>query len=217
MSNQYNDITDRKYGRLLVIERVETDKHPKHQWRCRCDCGEETIAPAAALQSGRKASCGCLRRETAAQTAKTRKPRPKADWTGRETKYCPDCREEHPVAGFGKNASAYDGLTAYCRVHHEERGRLNRAKSCGSGRAYRLKYRHGITIEQYEHMLEEQEHLCAICQRYPKSNLKNPWHVDHDHTTGKVRGILCHSCNTALGNFNDDPVILERALEYLKG
>lgn len=211
----FENVLDRKFGRLLVVERVETDKHPKYQWRCKCDCGNETIASVSDLKRGTKLSCGCLRRETAASTARTRPQRPKSDWSNRETKYCSDCQQEHPVSEFGKNSAAYDGLTAYCKVHHEERGRLNRAKNYGSGRAYRLKYRHGITIEQYEQMLEAQDHKCAICLRYPKNNLKNPWHVDHDHATGKVRGILCHSCNTALGNFNDDPEILEKALEYL--
>ena len=62
-------------------------------------------------------------------------------------------------------------------------------------------------------MVEDQEGKCAICLSLPKGI--KPWHVDHDHSTNKVRGILCHHCNTALGNFNDDPDILERALEYL--
>ena len=214
--NQAAELTDRKYSRLLVIERAGSDKYKNALWRCKCDCGGEKTTTTYYLRSGKVQSCGCLRRETCAHTAKTRKPRAKKDWSNRETKYCPDCRQELQASDFGKNAAAYDGLTTYCKVHHEQKCRLNRAKNNGSGRAYRLKYRHGITIEQYEHMLEDQKHLCAICLKYPQDNLKNPWHVDHDHSTGKIRGILCHSCNTALGNFKDDPDILGRALEYIK-
>ena len=211
------NLVDLKFSRLLVIRREGIDKHKKALWFCHCDCGGDKIVTTGDLRGGRVKSCGCLRKETAAHTAKVRKQRTKIDWSKRETKYCPDCRQEHSVSEFGKNSSAYDGLTGYCRAHHEERGRLNRVKNCGSGKAYRLRYRHGISIEQYEHMLEDQNYLCAVCQRYPQANLKNPWHVDHDHVTGKVRGILCHSCNTALGNLNDDPDILERALNYLRG
>ena len=90
------------------------------------------------------------------------------------------------------------------------------ASAHGSGKAYRLKYRHGISIEQYEHMLEEQDHKCAICHSYPRNNLKNPWHVDHNHVTGKIRGILCHHCNTGLGNLKDDVAVLKRAIAYLE-
>jgi hypothetical protein len=212
-----HDLTDRKFARLLVLRRAGSDKHGNALWLCRCDCGQEATTTTSHLRIGRVKSCGCLRKETAAATAKTRAPRDKTDWSDREDKYCPDCRQTLPVSEFGKNSSAYDGLTSYCKVHHEERGRLNRAKNHGSGKAYRLKYRHGISIEQYDQMLEAQDHKCAICQQYPRGNLKNPWHVDHDHSSGKVRGILCHSCNTGLGNFNDNPEILKRALGYLQG
>lgn len=209
------DLTDRKFSRLLVVERSGSNKHGSALWFCKCDCGGEATPTTSELRRGLVRSCGCLRRETAAQTAKTRVPRDKTDWSNRETKYCPDCRQELPASEFGRNSSAYDGLTNYCKTHHTERGRLNIAKNHGSGKAYRLRYRHGISIEQYEQMLIAQNHKCAICKEYPKDNLKNPWHVDHDHKTGKVRGVLCHSCNTALGNFNDSVEILRRALEYL--
>jgi len=151
-----------------------------------------------------------------ANLAKTRKPREKKNWTGRTSKWCPRCKKELPIAEFGKNRANYDGYATYCKFHHYEITLANRNKNWGSAKQYRLKYRHGITLEQYEAMLTAQDHKCAICLRYPADNLKNPWHVDHDHSTGKVRGILCHSCNTALGNFKDDPEILRKALEYLK-
>ncbi len=206
-----------KFNRLLVIKRTRNDKHRKARWICKCDCGNETTAGTTELRKGSVSSCGCLRREQAAINARNRKPKPKRDWTNRQTKYCPQCKKELSAEEFGKNKSAYDGLQAYCKKHHYEIVKENRVKNWGSLKEYRLRYRHGISMEQYEQMLEEQKHLCAICQKYPAKNLKNPWHVDHDHATGKVRGILCHSCNTALGNFNDDPEILQRALDYLQG
>jgi len=73
---------------------------------------------------------------------------------------------------------------------------------------------HGMTVEQYDQMLKSQGGLCAIC-RQPSVTGKR-LHVDHDHATGRRRGLLCHHCNTALGNFKDDPLVIATALEYLK-
>lgn len=79
-----------------------------------------------------------------------------------------------------------------------------------------LRDRYGITIEQYEDMLQSQNGLCTICGVAMDSSQKTciP-HVDHDHSTGKVRGILCGSCNAGLGNFRDDVKRLLKAVDYL--
>jgi len=75
---------------------------------------------------------------------------------------------------------------------------------------YRHKYR--ITIEQYDTLLAAQNGVCAICSRPPG---KRHLAVDHCHTTKAVRGLLCVNCNTAVGKLNDDPVLLQRAIDYL--
>lgn len=75
----------------------------------------------------------------------------------------------------------------------------------------RLK-KYGLTMEQYEAMAASQQGICAICNKPPKRIL----FIDHCHTRGKVRGLLCSSCNTALGLFFDDVDSLERAKEYLQ-
>jgi len=82
--------------------------------------------------------------------------------------------------------------------------------------AYRkcmLKRRYGITLEQYEAMLESQNGKCAICKGdcLTGRNLA----VDHDHETGKVRGLLCSKCNQGLGQLNNIE-LLQRAIDYLK-
>ena len=75
----------------------------------------------------------------------------------------------------------------------------------------------GLTTEAFSEMLERQGGKCAICQtsNFNFSHGKRP-HVDHDHTTGKVRGLLCGKCNVALGHARDDVKILESAINYLK-
>lgn len=79
-----------------------------------------------------------------------------------------------------------------------------------------LRWHYGISQAQYEALLEEQGGVCAICHRPEKSKNAKNLSVDHDHVTGKVRGLLCSFCNHALGYFRDDITALERAIDYLK-
>ncbi len=78
---------------------------------------------------------------------------------------------------------------------------------------YKLKVKYGITIDQYEDMLEKQGGVCAICH---KSNGDIPLGVDHDHETGKVRGLLCNKCNLILGMIKDDIDLLIIMEQYLE-
>jgi len=79
----------------------------------------------------------------------------------------------------------------------------------------RCKYGHhiartyGISLDDLEVMLKRQRGLCAICER------RKPKYVDHRHNGGKVRGVLCQPCNTALGAFFDSPEIMQRAVTYV--
>lgn len=73
-------------------------------------------------------------------------------------------------------------------------------------------YRYGITEGEYEVMLQNQNGVCMICGRPPKKNRLN---LDHSHTTGKIRDLLCIKCNGGLGYFNDDPSLMLKAVEYL--
>lgn len=73
---------------------------------------------------------------------------------------------------------------------------------------------YGITPEELKTMYDKQEGKCAICSTEPTT--KRGLHVDHCHETGKVRGLLCHGCNVALGSFKDDVQLLNNAIKYLK-
>jgi Recombination endonuclease VII len=79
-------------------------------------------------------------------------------------------------------------------------------------REYMLKRRYGISQEEYNTMFQSQAYACAVCK---KSDLTYHLHVDHCHTTGKVRGLLCSPCNVYLGCIKDNPEVLKRALSYL--
>jgi hypothetical protein len=78
-----------------------------------------------------------------------------------------------------------------------------------------LKTNYGITKEQYELLLKEQNNACAICLK-PSSSFQRALSVDHDHKTGQIRGLLCITCNLGLGCFNDDRKLFTNALIYLR-
>lgn len=79
----------------------------------------------------------------------------------------------------------------------------------------KLIYSYGIGLEEYDKLFAAQEGRCAICGRH-QTELSKVLGIDHDHRTGKIRGLLCQSCNLALGNAFDDIWILERAIKYLQ-
>jgi recombination endonuclease VII len=88
-------------------------------------------------------------------------------------------------------------------------------RAAGWSRKSHLMRNFGITAEQYTAMLQAQEGRCAICGskfpgRFPS------FHVDHDHKTGNIRGLLCNFCNLGLGSMRDNPEILERAAAYVR-
>ena len=79
----------------------------------------------------------------------------------------------------------------------------------------RLQKAFGMTLQRYNEMLEEQDHKCAICGRSQRA-LSKAFAVDHDHDTGRVRGLLCDMCNRAIGLLGDDIERLNNAINYLK-
>lgn len=84
-------------------------------------------------------------------------------------------------------------------------------------RAQRILRDYGLTPEQFIEMEAKQEGRCAICKRKPTGSTPqvSRLHVDHCHLTGRVRGLLCHRCNLAIGQLYEDPELFRNALEYL--
>ncbi|MBZ9594995.1 MULTISPECIES: endonuclease VII domain-containing protein [Streptomyces] len=115
-------------------------------------------------------------------------------------KLCRQCGEVKPHSEWHKNASASDGLSTRC-------------KACRAiqGRAGHLKRSYGMTEADRDEMIAAQDGLCCICLKAPAV------HVDHCHKTGRVRGVLCFNCNTAIGKLGDDPDAARRVVSYLEG
>lgn len=91
-----------------------------------------------------------------------------------------------------------------------------RASRCHECRSEYARWRnYGITRDEYTALLAAQKGVCAICGGDPGTSRGGRFHVDHDHETGEVRGLLCASCNQGLGSFRDNPDYLAAAIRYL--
>lgn len=117
---------------------------------------------------------------------------------------CKDCYRERNKKWVNKNP---EKVKSYAKKWNE--------KNPNHTHKHKLKYRYGLTLEDYNKKLLEQDGVCAICNR-PETIRKNLC-VDHNHSTGQIRGLLCDSCNKSLGGFNDSEKTLLDAINYLKG
>ena len=124
---------------------------------------------------------------------------------GRTEKSCSRCKIVQPIDNFTLDPTTSDGHKANC-------------KTCAipGQRDYDLRRNYGITHAEYDVMYGQQGGLCAICGEpaAPLHGKHAP--IDHNHTTGQVREILCGSCNTGIGYFMEDPEVLESAARYLR-
>lgn len=130
-------------------------------------------------------------------------------------KQCTRCKEWKTLDHFGRRADRRSVPLSQCKPCMAEQARAYHAGQRGRDRRYAKKY--GVTIEWYDEMMAHQAGVCAICGSPPSSNSRTHPHlaIDHDHQTGATRGLLCFNCNGGLGQFKDDPELLEKALRYL--
>lgn len=139
-------------------------------------------------------------------------------------KLCKTCNTHKPVSEFGLLRGKPRHLCKTCKqteskewyVNNKERKKELSKSYKPIKTAKHLKKLYGITPEQYEQMRQLQENSCAICGTH-QDTLPRALCVDHDHDTGKIRGLLCDTCNRGLGLLKDNQVILNRAIRYLKG
>lgn len=149
------------------------------------------------------------------------------------TKVCTKCRERKPVEMFDRHSRRV-GLNGYqahckaCRISHQRAKRAaDPAAAAAYIRAWNLRKKYGLSLQEFEQLMMRQDGCCAICHQPPRlRRFVNRWKtkadiavliVDHDHRTGAVRGLLCNECNRALGLFHEDPALLHSALEYVTG
>ena len=102
------------------------------------------------------------------------------------------------------------------RKQNKEKCKEHYLKYREKGREGAWRRRYGITREDYNLMLENQNYTCAICHTTDVGRGHTHFHVDHNHDTGEVRGLLCDKCNRGLGYFNDNIKTITNAIKYLE-
>jgi hypothetical protein len=117
---------------------------------------------------------------------------------------CRICRIEKELDCYYKASHSKDGYNKICIDCNRSVGLINK---------------YGVTMEEYDKMLKSQNGVCAICL-HPETLMRRgkivPLFVDHCHKTGKIRGLLCYPCNSAVGYLKDNPESFDRASSYLR-
>jgi hypothetical protein len=160
-------------------------------------------------------------------------------------KMCRLCKQTLPLSAFHFNAKMKDQRLNYCKTCQSKSAKLrtktpkyrswrrlyektNKDKILAAERNHRatphgrarkkdsaLRARYGIGLEEFNLLLENQEHRCAVCRDRLDTSVSRFVHLDHDHVSGTIRGLLCWRCNLGVGYFKDDPKRLEAAAIYL--
>lgn len=140
---------------------------------------------------------------------------------------CTVCKEEKSLEEFSSGQRMKNGKRSWCRIctnkyaisyYHKNSERLNKLRQTRRmkdyGRAYHLKRTFGISLDGYEQLLKDQDGKCAICDKTPEEEGK-ALAIDHSHETGKIRGLLCFSCNAGVIRYSS-PDLLRKAALYLE-
>jgi hypothetical protein len=163
-----------------------------------------------------------------------------------ENKICSKCNQLQPLERFGvkrrkrKNGTIHVGVMSWCKtcenkrvyirktaspekvIQYKEKANIRRKNSSINNperediklNIYHLKKTYGLTVEEYNNMLLKQNNTCAICGKPPRKGRRLD--VDHCHTTGKVRDLLCLYCNSGIEYFKESPDLLKKAIAYIK-
>ena len=182
------ELVGQTFAHLTVLEFVGKNKRREAIWKCRCVCGNERDVAGTNLITGTVESCGCM---------SDKKP---ADSINDGTRVCKLCSESKPLSEFHRAKQCAGGHIWQCRDCLAKKRK-----------DHWMVWRYGITRAEYDLRCEEQGGKCAICFRVEKKLC-----VDHCHNSKVVRGMLCGSCNSAIGLFGENEVVLQRAIEYLR-
>jgi hypothetical protein len=131
---------------------------------------------------------------------------------------CKTCKEEKDFTEYYHQKGCRDGIRPVCKkcvlINNKKFAKANPERHRKNRRNAGLRYLYGIGNKEYEEMKEKQGHRCGICMDH-EDDLNKRLVVDHCHKSGKVRALLCDSCNVGLGKFKDESSRLFDAHQYL--
>lgn len=142
-------------------------------------------------------------------------------------KICPKCNINKSISEFNKYKKRKDGMQVWCKKCMSENRYERYHKSIDVRERFYISARktlvkkYNISWEEYLELIKKQNNKCDICvkeetQRSNKNGRIDSLRIDHDHKTGKVRGLLCSKCNFGISQFNDDIKLLYNAIKYIE-
>lgn len=202
--NQYLVETGDRFDKLTVNQnpywrlkkKLKHGKPQKYQFvECSCECGNIRVCEVRSLKNGDIKSC----KECAKKSFLDKMQ--KCSYAVNGTKVCSVCQTQLKTENFWKDKNTKDGFQISC-------------KSCKYKRVTNKKFNQDISF-----LLKKKLH-CEICNKQlflpnEAKSLNETLRIDHNHKTGKIRGILCHNCNMILGHCKDSKEILSNSLGYL--
>jgi hypothetical protein len=205
-------------GTLHLIPLVGRAPAPPPRTEKACTICRETrpmdhFPPNSQLRDGRGSQCKACRSERYYVKVLERNVDKQPTSGGFLT--CSACRAEKPEESFAWLRHKAQRKTM-CLACESDRVRQRRIENPERFRDIHLRSKYGISADDYDELLSAQGGCCAICGATESSKGK-AMAVDHCHDTGRVRGILCGKCNSAIGLLGDDPNLLARGAEYLRG
>ena len=134
------------------------------------------------------------------------------------TKTCTKCGTTKDITEFYKRGGKQspNSRKNHCKECDKKRVSASYWEDPSKSRNNDLKRLYGITLNEYNQMLLDQNHQCAVCGTTEPGGKHGKFMVDHCHTTGRVRGLLCKRCNIALGEVEDNTQVLQSMIEYLQ-
>ena len=124
-------------------------------------------------------------------------------------KTCSKCHKTQPLEEFY-------GDKYRCKSCHKAYQRAYNQRNPDRLRGYHLKKMYGITLEEREEMSKASQGRCYVCGA-PDGTDRNPHHIDHNHDTGELRGLLCVGCNVSLGLLEENPDRIRALADYIEG
>ena len=123
-------------------------------------------------------------------------------------KLCTKCNQIKSLEEFSQSKNEKQAVQYHCKDCNKKYREQKKEKV----KDYQLKRKFGLSLDEYQKMLEEQKGVCKICGQVENNKQLA---VDHWHTTGQIRGLLCGSCNRGIGYFRDSQDLLLKAVQYL--
>lgn len=211
--------TGTAFNHFTVLREVEPYVCPSRtarRFECRCKCGTQKIILLNALLQGKTKSCGCKRGEGSRSPA-IRRIRSIVKATYNRI-YKIKNRHEANLRQRQKQKREWPFQRIRASTFAKVRKLIFPERTRAVNRRHALRQKFKMTPGEFDAMVDQQNGLCAICRETPAEWKGKPKQlcVDHDHSTGKVRGLLCYGCNLAVGFARERTDILKNMIRYLK-